>query len=143
MLDMWSSPIKQKKVKEDPIEEELKKFKKPKPLCSKATVKRTTGASNVDVAGCFWLDKWIEQLVRERSYPPQLKSDDFYSLLGRYFEPRTILEVLEKARSDYRRAFPLSDPTPEDDDLHWLPDLLLKDPNALKDLPVNYFMPSY
>lgn len=126
------------KPKVDPIEEELKKFKKSKPIVSKAAVKRITGVSNVDAAGCFWLDTWIEQLVRERSYPPQLKSDDFYSLLGRYFAPDTILEVLEKARTDYRRAFPLADPTPPDDDLRWLPETLRADPNAIKDLPLNY-----
>ena len=129
-----------KKPKVDPIEEELKKFKKPKPIISKSSVKRITGISNVDAAGCFWLDSWIEQLVRERSYPPQLKSDDFYSLLGRYFEPRTILEVLDKARTEYRRAFPLADPAPADDDLQWLPALLQTDPNAIKDLPINYLL---
>lgn len=132
------SPIRKKKALEDPLKEELKKFKKAKPLTSKGSVKRITGAKNVDSAGCYWFDSWIDQLVRERSYPPQLKSDDFYSLLGRYFEPRTILEVLEKARAEYRRAFSLSDPAEEEDDLAWIVDTIQADPHAIKELPDNY-----
>lgn len=137
----WESPIKQKKnAKDDPMKEELKKFKKAKPIISKGAVKRITGVKSVDSAGCYWFDSWIDQLVRERSYPPQLKSDDFYSLLGRYFEPRTILEVLEKARIDYRRAFPLADPEPPSDDLTWIVGTLQADPHAISDLPRNYLL---
>lgn len=138
MSSLWASPIQQKKPKEDPIQQELKKFKKPKSVISKASVKRITGVKNVDTAGCYWFESWIDQLVRERSYPPQLKSDDFYSLLGRYFEPRTILEVLEKARADYRRAFPLADPVEEADDLSWIVGTIASDPHAIKELPENY-----
>jgi hypothetical protein len=138
MSSLWASPIKQKKSKDDPVQEELKKFKKAKPVISKGSVKRITGIKNVDTAGCYWFESRIDQLVRERSYPPQLKSDDFYSLLGRYFEPRTILEVLEKARVDYRRAFPLADPEEEADDLAWIVDCIQSDPHATKELPENY-----
>ena len=136
----WESPLKPKKEpKNDPITTELKLFKKPKPLISKATVKRITYVKDADTASCFWFDRWIEQLVRERSYPPQLKSDDFYSLLGRYFEPTTIIEILDKARNDYWKAFPLTLPSiPDDDNLSWLPDVLRNDPVVLSELPLNF-----
>jgi hypothetical protein len=130
-------------MKKDEAKEKAKEqallFKKSRPVLSKASVKRVVLVKNVDEAGCYWLENWIEQLVRERSYPPQLKSDDFYSLLGRYFDAPTILSVLERARADYRRAFPLA-AKEEVDDLSWLASTLRADPNALIDLPPNYLV---
>jgi hypothetical protein len=90
--------------------------------------------------GCRWFDRWVDQLVRENSYPPQLKSDDFYSLLGCYFEGKTILDILERVRRDYRRAFPLAEPEEPEDNLSWLPEALKADPNALILLPPNYLL---
>lgn len=129
-----------KEAKEKQKEHE-RLFKKAKPLLSKGSVKRIVVVKNVDEAGCYWMERWIEQLIRERSWPPQLKGDDFYSLLGRYFDAPTILSVLEKARADYRRAFPMADPTEEEDDLGWLITTLRSDPKALIDLPLNYLTP--
>lgn len=136
-----------KEVKEKAKEQE-RLFKKAKPVLSKGSVKRIVLVKNVDEAGCYWMENWIDQLVRGYSYPPQLKSDDFYSLLGRYFDSSTILSVLERARTDYRRAFPMADPDVvregcgdacvSTDDLSWLAATLRADPNALIDLPPNY-----
>jgi hypothetical protein len=123
-------------MKAKEAKEQIALFKKEKPLISKGQLKRITGVKNVDAMGCYWFDRWIDQLVRERSYPPQLKSDDFYSLLGRYFDGKVILEILEKARIEYRRAFPLCEP--ECDDLSWLIGVLKADPNAMSLLPPNY-----
>jgi hypothetical protein len=131
---MWDSPLKKKRSKEDP----LKDFKKAKPKLSNGSVKRICAVKTSDTAGCYWMERWIDQLVRERSYPPQLVSDDFYSLLQRFLEPRVIIGILEKARHDYRRAFPLSEVVEEEDSLDWLPDLIRNDPNALLLLPLHY-----
>jgi hypothetical protein len=119
------------------LKEQIALFKKVKPFISKGQLKRITGVKNVDTMGCYWFDRWIDQLVRERSYPPQLKSDDFYSLLGCYFEGTVILEILEKARAEYRRAFPLCEPE-ESDDLSWLVGVLKADPNAMSLLPPDF-----
>ena len=131
-------------MKKDAAKEKEKEqerlFKKAKPVISKGSVKRAVLVKNVDEAGCYWMENWIEQLVRERSYPPQLKSDDFYSLLGHYFAGPTILSVLESARTDYRRAFPMADPQEEVDDLSWLVATLRNDPNAMIDIPPNYLL---
>ena len=129
--------MKTSKVEKEKAKEQALLFKKARPVLSKGSVKKIALVKNVDEAGCYWMEHWIDQLVRESSYPPQLKSDDFYSLLGRYFDGPTILSVLERARADYRRAFPMADPQ-EADDLSWLVATLRADPNALIDLPLNY-----
>lgn len=131
----FSSPLKKRRTK---VDDSLKDFKKKRPLLSNASVKRICSVKTSDTACCQWLQNWIEQLVRERSYPPQLVSDDFYSLLSRYFDSKVIIEILEKVRYDYRRAFPLSEPIEEVDSLDWLPDLIRSDPNALLLLPLHY-----
>jgi hypothetical protein len=122
----------------DKAKEQERLFKKARPALSKGSVKRIVRVKQVDEAGCYWMENWIDQLIRGNSYPPQLKSGDFCSLLGRYFDAPTILSILEKARTDYRRAFPMADP--EDDDLSWLVTILRSDPNALIDLPHNFLL---
>jgi len=127
-----------KKDEKEKEKEQALLFKKAKPVLSKGSVKRIVLVKNVDESGCYWVENWIDQLVRGHSYPPQLKSDDFYSLLGRYFDGPTALSLLERVRADYRRAFPMADPQEEVDDLSWLRETLRADPNALVDLPPNY-----
>lgn len=129
---------KEDKDAKEKAKEQALLFKKARPVLSKGSVKRIVLVKQVDEAGCYWMENWIEQLVRGYSYPPQLKSDDFYSLLGRYFDATTILSVLERARADYRRAFPMADPEEEVDDLSWLVATLRSDPNAMIDIPQNY-----
>jgi hypothetical protein len=125
-----------KDKEKDKAKEQERLFKKARPALSKGSVKRIVRVKQVDEAGCYWMENWIDQLIRGNSYPPQLKSGDFCSLLGRYFDAPTILSILEKARTDYRRAFPMADP--EDDDLSWLVTIIRSDPNALIDIPPNY-----
>ena len=121
--------------------EQLALFKKDKPIISKGELKRIVAVKRVDTTGCYWFDRWMEQLVRENSYPPQLKSEDFYSLLSRYFEGKMILEILEKARTEYRKAFPLSEAeATSDDDLSWLVGILKMDQSVIASLPPNYLM---
>jgi len=72
--------------------------------------KETVGQSLID-----WTERWITQLVREHSYPPQLVSADFIWKLSSYFSPTVALEILQQIRSDYRSAFPISET--KDDEL--------------------------
>ena len=133
----WTSPIKKSKSKEsNPLAEELKKFKKPKCVISRACVKRITLRRDVDIIGCEWVARWIEQLIRERCYPSTLLSDDFDHLLGKYFEIKDALIIIEQLREDYRKAFPL--PQIPDDDLAWVADVIRKDLHALELLPPHY-----
>lgn len=140
---MWSSPLKEPKIKADKEEQnEIKKFKKPKPIISRASIKKMTGVKSVDSMGCQWADRWIMQLIQENAYPPQLLSADFESMLGKFFEIKTALSIIERFRTDYRRAFALSIgeqiEQSESDNLAWIVDVLRSDPNVIRELPPNY-----
>jgi hypothetical protein len=132
MID-WVTPLKKPKKKE------TEDFKKVKCVIPAATVKKVMGVTAVDEVQCRWMERWIDQLVRENSYPPQLKGADFYSLLGSYFSGEVALAILERARGEFARAFPLTQKTKEDD-LSWLSAVLRLDAEALRDLPVNYLV---
>ena len=54
-----------------------------------------------------WTERWISQLVRENSYPPQLVSSDFIWKLSEYFSPAVALETLQQIRTDFKKAFPI------------------------------------
>ena len=130
MSNLWASPLaktgKVKKEAEEAKKEELKLFKKPKCKISKGHAKRVVGAKDVDSAGCAWLERWIDELVRSNCFPPQLVSDDFYASLPKFFAPDKVLSILDEVRKDYKRAFPLS-AMDDEDDLSWLSDELKKD----------------
>ena len=85
-----------------------------------------------------WVERWIDDFVRGNSYPPQLRSADFYSLLATYFSPEQVLETLEKIRTDYNRSFPTMEIRVEFDDLAWLPPLLKADAIAMSMMPMGY-----
>lgn len=142
----WMSPIKPKKEKKEkppPTREELQKiieksFGKPKCVISPSHAKKILNSSIADKLICEWIERWIDSLVRGYSYPPQLRSDDFYALLPTYFDQKKVLEVLEQIRTDFHHAFPLLDSRPADDDLAWLPPLLRADAIAASLLPPQY-----
>ena len=144
----WESPIKTKKsVKEAPppptreeAEAKIKKmFKKPKCCISASQTKKVLASPHADTLICEWLERWIDDLVRSRSYPPQLRSNDFYSLLPTYFEPMTVLKILEEVRLAFSLAFPLLKPK-EDDSLDYLPGILLADPAVVSFLPPRFLL---
>jgi hypothetical protein len=126
----WASPLEEAKKgkvgKKEEKEGVVEKFKKEKCCIPAIVVKKATGREIVDELHCRWLERWVEQLVRERSYPPQLLGKDFYALLATYFDPKTVGEVLEKVRKDFRLAFPLLDEKKEDD-LEWITAILNND----------------
>ena len=112
------SPLKKRKVKEE--------WKTQRPVISKATVKRVCQCDYADTSTCWWLERWIDELVRSYSYPPHLKSDDFYSLLSYYFDGSTTIKILERVRLDYLKIHPL----PIKEDMDWLPQVLEQDANS-------------
>lgn len=127
MSNQWASPILSKgnKQKEEAKKEELKLFKKTKCKISKGHAKKIV-MMTTDSAGCAWIERWIDDLVRGNCFPPQLVSDDFYASLPKFFAPDKVLSILEDVRRDYKRAFPLS-AIDDEDDLSWLSDELKKD----------------
>lgn len=53
-----------------------------------------------------WLERWLDQWVRERSLPPQLAQKDFLARLGDFLAPPDAIAVLERLRADFRTAYP-------------------------------------
>jgi hypothetical protein len=109
---MDGNPIKKKSAKAD---DEIESFKKPKPPISKAAARHILALEGpVDALVQDWVVRTVDTLVRERSYPPQLLSDDFLGLCGRYFDPQTALSIVEELRRAYGLAFPPAPPIPMD-----------------------------
>jgi hypothetical protein len=101
---MDGNPLKKKAAK---AKDDFELFKKPKSPISKAAARHILALEGaVDDIGVDWLVRRLDTLVRERSYPPQLLSDDFLSLLSRYFDATAALRIAEEVRLDYARAFP-------------------------------------
>jgi hypothetical protein len=117
---MWSSPLKEKKPTKAEVEAKEKPLKKKKCPIKVGTakaicdpeVKRDVGR---DV--CEWCERWIEQLVRERSFPPQMVSDDFLPMLSKLLPNDEALAILSQLRADFKRHFPRKE---SEDDLAWL-----------------------
>lgn len=53
-----------------------------------------------------WVERWLDQFVRERSLPPQLAGKDFLGLLGDFLTPSDAIAVLERIRADFRAHYP-------------------------------------
>jgi hypothetical protein len=122
---MWASPIKQPK----PPKEKIEVIKKPKQLISKGTA-RAIVKHPVDSLGAKWIENWIEQCIRENSYPPQLLSDDFIPLLSKFFSPEKALQILEKIRSDYMSAHSWNKSSTEEEGFDFLLNALAQDKEA-------------
>lgn len=102
---MWSSPIRQKKVKVEKVEE---KWEKPKLRLSKAEAKKfLTPKEDLSMAQVEWCQNWLSQFVRERSLPPQIVGADGYGVLHRFLSPQDVSEALGKIRSEFEKTLPL------------------------------------
>ena len=53
-----------------------------------------------------WTERWVVQLVRERSLPPQIAGSDVMGALTQFLTPEDALDVLTKVRADFRREHP-------------------------------------
>jgi len=107
-------------------------------VISTAAAKKILNATQANPLMAQWVERWIDDFVRGNSYPPQLRSGDFYSLLPTYFSPEQVLETLQKIRTEYHRAFPMVETRLADDDLAWLPPLIRADAMAASILPIGY-----
>jgi len=119
---------KAKKEKKDEKEEWEPERKERKPI-SVAGAKKILGIDKADAIVGQWVDRWVEDLVRSNSYPPQLMGDTFLSLLNSYFPPMKALDILTSIRKEYHRAF---DSRTEDDGFQFLLDAIQNDPEAQK-----------
>jgi hypothetical protein len=118
----YSSPFskdwKVKLVSEQPIE----KFKPEKSVINKSNARQLVGAS-LDPSQMLWLQRWLEQLVRERSYPPQIAGKEPFQALTQFLAPKDCLDVLELVRKAYQQQYPNSSKQEEEEDFGFLREL--------------------
>jgi hypothetical protein len=89
-------------------------FKKAKPKFSKGSAKALLGIKGaIPITAAQWLERWMTQLVQERSLPPQIAGADAYGALLQLLSPQDAEETLGRLRRDFRQAFPLLAPTPK------------------------------
>ena len=125
-MNTWASPLKPEKVtKAKAVKEEV--IKPVKCRVSNAGAKAIVASKRMDDIGSQWVERWIEQFVRENSYPPQLVGNDFIGLLGKYLEPKRAIETLEKIRKEFARSFSWDD---GDADFEYLLRAIANDPVA-------------
>jgi hypothetical protein len=127
---------KQKKEVDKQVEL-LKEFKKPKCTISKSAA-RSIVERPCDTMACLWIERWIEQLVRENSYPPQLKSNDFVSALSKFLTAKDAIAILERIRRDYAALYLMERNTI---DVDGLIDIMRADEKVVEFLPLNYLYP--
>ena len=96
---------KQKKVEVEPL---LEKFKPEKARLSKSSAKALVDyKGELTKEAIQWIQRWMEQLVRERSLPPQLSGKEAYSALLQFLESADALSVLERLRLEFASSHPL------------------------------------
>ena len=110
-MNSWANPLKSKKVKkekeEKPTKEkELPKFKADKLTLTKSEAKKILNLEHQTPSSqqTAWVQRWLEQLIRERTLPPQLAGADAYGQLCQFLTPEDVLDVLLRVRSDFGKT---------------------------------------
>ena len=107
----YGNPLKGRQRTEVKKETE-ERFKPEKRIFSASVVKALLDYKGVvGDALIRWTERWVVQLVRERSLPPQIAGSDVMGALSVYLTPSDALDVLTKARADFRREHPALNPT--------------------------------
>lgn len=91
-------------------------FKPLKPKVGKATAKMLVECkAELPTSALLWVDRWMSQLVQERSLPPQIAGADAFGAISQLLAPQDALEVLTRLRKEFRQSFPLLFETPKED----------------------------
>jgi hypothetical protein len=122
---MWGSPLKPKKEKKvlstehtstKTTEKELEKFKPVKLTMTKSEAKKILDTKKeLAYQQIEWVQKWLETIIRERSYPPQLAGADAYGQMMLFLNPADALALLEQIRLDFQKTVPLEQKKEVDD----------------------------
>jgi hypothetical protein len=120
----WGNPLKPKKAKKEDKEpkapKELAKFKPEKLTLPKSEAKKILNLAHrtPTTQQTAWVQRWLEQLVRERTLPPQLVGAEAYGQICLFLSPDDSLKVLEQIRADFGKTLPLE--TQPSDEFHFL-----------------------
>ena len=120
----WGNPLKQKKVKPEKepkaskAPKELPKFKQVPLTLTKSEAKKVLNLERRTPSAqqTAWTQRWLEQLIRERTLPPQLAGADAYGQLCLFLSPDDCLKVLEQIRADFGKTLPLETQTKDEFD---------------------------
>lgn len=127
----WCSPLKPK-VKQETVKavrhgspgvsssKDIPLFKQEKLTLSKGEARKFLDYSP-SLAQTAWCQRWLEQLIRERSLPPQIAGADGYGYFCSFLNPEDALKVLDKLREDFQKIVPL-EPKGDFDFLTCLPE---------------------
>ena len=117
-MSEWGNPLKKKQPKaEKPPKEpkELPKFKQEKLTLTKSEARKFLNQSP-SLEQTAWTQRWLEQVIRERTLPPQLAGADAYGQMLRFFSPEDALKLLEQIRADFAKTLPLEEKKKEEFD---------------------------
>jgi len=107
----WGNPLKPKKGKDTKkvVETELPLFKREKLSLSKSEAKKVLNMS-VDLGfhQIEWVQRWLEQRVRERCLPPQLSGANAFASIALFLSPPDVISLLDDIRRDFRATLPTS-----------------------------------
>jgi hypothetical protein len=117
-MSEWGNPLKKKQPKaEKPLEvkeKELPKFKAEKLTLTKSEARKFLNQSP-SLEQTAWTQRWLEQVIRERTLPPQLAGADAYGQMLRFLNPEDALKLLEQIRADFAKTLPLDCAQKKDD----------------------------
>ena len=122
----WCSPLRKKKVKEEVVKagvsssKDIPLFKQEKLTLSKGEARKFLDYSP-SLQQTAWCQRWLEQMIRERSLPPQIAGADGYGYFCSFLNPEDALKVLETLRADFQKVVPL-EPKGDFDFLTCLPE---------------------
>lgn len=112
-MSEWGNPLRKKQPKaEKPVKpskpEKVEKFKPEKLTLPRGEAKKYLNRTP-SLAQTAWCQRWLQQLIRERTLPPQLAGADGYGSLCAFLSPEDCLEVLEHLRADFEKTLPLEE----------------------------------
>ena len=111
---MYGSPLsKDWRRKKEEADKPLDKFKPHKCALSNKIGKELVGktCSKEDLE---WIERWLDNLVRSRSYPPQCAGKDAFNSLTKFLSTKAVLDVLELLRKEFLLAHPCHVPPLDD-----------------------------
>jgi len=113
---MWGSPINNEPKEKPSKKKEV--IEKP-PKKKKCPITKTAARTLLGIKGtittsqCEWVERWLTQLMRERSLPPQICSENAFGILSQFLSHSDCLDVLQKIRTEFSQLQPTRDESEE------------------------------
>jgi len=110
-MSEWGNPLKAKQPKQakQPKAVKEKTIAKFKPI--HLTLTKSEARKYLNHSPSYhqtaWCQRWLEQMIRERTLPPQLAGADGYGLFCAFLSPDDCLNVLNRLREDFDKTLPL------------------------------------